>query len=426
MSGRSISQLLRIMRIAHFVDCFPSVSETFILNQLTGLLDRGHDVEVFAVRAGDPKVVHADVHKYGLVEKTHYHGIEPQPRALQKALWVAQSRKGIVRLLRRRPRLIAAPRLALSPSLWRKTQLLNGACGAFDAVHCHFGPNGTLAASLRELTSLEGPIVTSFYGYDLSMFVRAHGPDVYRFLFAHGDLFLPISRRFKRQLIDLGCPPEKIVVHHLGVNANRFPAKTYGNNADPSIGVLTIARLVEKKGVAYGIEAVARLAGRYPQLHYQIVGDGPLRPALEDLIGRRGLTSRVKLMGWKSQEEVAGFLRQADILLAPSVTGEDGDEEGTPTVLIEALAHGIPVISTYHGAIAEVVPDGQAGFLVPERDAGALAEKLAHTIERRQWWPAMGAAGRKYVQRYYDVQKLNDQLVDIYRRVAPLPRCAAL
>jgi colanic acid/amylovoran biosynthesis glycosyltransferase len=406
------------MRIAHFVDWFPSVSETFILNQLTGLIDRGHEVEIFAASAGDRKVVHADVHKYGLLERARYHGIVPPPRALQKAFWVAQNRKRILQLLRRRPGMLAAPRLALSPSLWRKTQMLNGACRAFDVVHCHFGPNGILAASLRELASLSGPVVTTFYGYDLSKFLSAHGKDAYRFLFARGDLFLPISERFKRQLVELGCPPEKIIVHRIGVDVRCFRPKAYRETADCAIRILTIARLVEKKGVAYGIEAVAQLTRRYPDIEYTIVGDGPLRAALDDLICRRGLAARVQLLGWKSQEEVAVFLRNADILLAPSVTSADGDQEGTPTVLMEALAQGIPVVSTRHSAIAEVVPDGAAGFLVPERDAAAVAEKLALMIERRHCWPAMGAAGRKHVESYYDIEKLNDRLVDIYSALA--------
>jgi colanic acid/amylovoran biosynthesis glycosyltransferase len=406
------------MRIAFFVDLFPSVSETFILSQLTGLIERGHEIEIFAARAGDPSVVHADVRKYRLLDKTFYHGLAPQPGRLKKALWLAQNRRRIFQLLRRRPMMIAAPRLAFSPGLWRKTQILNGAVRAFDVIHCHFGPNGTLAAALRELSTLQGPIITTFHGYDLSTFVRARGRSAYRFLFARGDLFLPISERFKGKLIELGCPPEKIRVHRVGVDVRRLRAQTDCRSSQRSIRILTLARLVEKKGVAYGIEAIARLAARYPQMRYEIIGDGPLKPALQDLIGSLGQDRRVHLLGWKSQEEVRQFLREADILLAPSVTAQDGDEEGTPTALIEALAQGIPVLSTRHSGIPEVVPDGAAGYLVPERDAAALAEKLALLIERREWWPAMGAAGRKHVEAHFDIKKLNDQLVEIYQGLA--------
>jgi colanic acid/amylovoran biosynthesis glycosyltransferase len=409
------------MRIAHFVDWFPSVSETFILNQITGVIERGHQVEIFAQRAGDQKVVHADVRKYRLLERTRYHAVG-EAGALQKTLWLAQNCKSIVQLLRRRPELFVAPRLALSPSLWRKRQIFGGAaCRTYDVVHCHFGPNGILAASLRELECLQGPIVTSFYGYDMSTYLRAHGRDAYRFLFARGDLFLPLSERFERELIDLGCPADKIMVHRIGVDTRRFRAEKGRRPRQRPVRILTIARLVEKKGVAYAIEAMARLSAAYPEIDYTIIGDGPLRGQLENLICSRGLTARVHLLGWRSQEEVGEFLRNSDILLAPSVTAADDNQEGTPAVLMEALAQEVPVISTRHGAIPEVVPDALAGFLVRERDAAALADKIALMIKQRQSWPAFGVAGRKHIETHYDVEKLNDRLVGIYKSLSRAP-----
>jgi colanic acid/amylovoran biosynthesis glycosyltransferase len=406
------------MRIAYFVDTFPSISETFILNQLTGVIRRGHEVEIFAARAGDRTVMHADIGKYSLLEKTHYHALPQDPGNLKKALWLAQSGTPILRLLCRRPHLLGAPRRALSPSLWRKAQMLDGACRRYDVIHCHFGHNGALAAELREISALQGPIVTSFHGYDLSAFIRAHGSAVYRFLFARGDLFLPVSERFRQRLLALGCPAEKIRVHRVGVDLRRRRPRPRCAGLERPVRILTIARLVEKKGVAYGIEAAARLAARYPGVEYRIAGDGPLKASLQELIHKLNVKERVFLLGWQNQQEVRQLLRHADILLAPSVSGENGDEEGTPTVLIEALAHGIPVVSTRHSGISEVVPDGAAGYLVPERDAPALAEKLALLIEHRGLWPVMGAAGRRHVEAHFDIEKLNERLIQIYGELA--------
>jgi colanic acid/amylovoran biosynthesis glycosyltransferase len=129
------------------------------------------------------------------------------------------------------------------------------------------------------------------------------------------------------------------------------------------------------------------------------------------------IRDRVKLLGWKRQEEVVALLSGADILLAPSVTGADGDQEGIPVVLMEALAQGVPVLSTYHSGIPELVQDGQSGFLVPERDVAALADKLGYLVQHPECWPELGRAGRRYVETYYDINKLNDQLVDLYRRL---------
>ena len=110
-------------------------------------------------------------------------------------------------------------------------------------------------------------------------------------------------------------------------------------------------------------------------------------------------------------------MKDVDILLVPSVTAQDGDQEGTPAVLMEALAQGIPVISTYHSGIPELVQDGISGFLVPERDTNALAEKIIYLLEHQEIWAEMGKAGRKYVEENFDTNKLNDRLIKIYQQL---------
>ena len=104
-------------------------------------------------------------------------------------------------------------------------------------------------------------------------------------------------------------------------------------------------------------------------------------------------------------------------MLAPSVTSQNGDCEGIPVAIVEALAWGLPVLSTLHSGIPEVIQDGESGFLVPERDTEALAEKLEYLIEHPELWPEMGRKGRKYVEEHYDIDKLNDRLVEIYQRL---------
>ena len=125
----------------------------------------------------------------------------------------------------------------------------------------------------------------------------------------------------------------------------------------------------------------------------------------------------IKLLGWKTQAEVADLLKASDILLAPSVTTENGEEEGIPGVIMEAFAQGLPVVSTYHAGIPEVVKDGESGFLVAERDVDALAERLERLIEHPELRFAMGQNGRRFVEEHYDVDKLNDRLVRIYQQL---------
>jgi colanic acid/amylovoran biosynthesis glycosyltransferase len=169
--------------------------------------------------------------------------------------------------------------------------------------------------------------------------------------------------------------------------------------------------------VQYGIQAVAKVLKKYPNIEYKIVGDGRLKKTLHGLIADLKVCDNVKLLGWQRQEEVVELLREADILLAPSVTSQSGDSEGIPGAIVEALACGLPVLSTRHSGIPEVIQDGESGLLVPERDTDALTAKLEYLIEHSELWPEMGRKGRAYVEEHYDIDKLNDRLVEIYQRL---------
>jgi glycosyltransferase involved in cell wall biosynthesis len=192
-------------------------------------------------------------------------------------------------------------------------------------------------------------------------------------------------------------------------------------------------RLAEKKGVEYGIRAVSEALKKSQHVEYKIAGDGPLKGKLQSLIAELKVGDKIELVGWKSQGEIADLLEKSDILLAPSVTTENGDEEGIPGVIMEAFAHGLPVVSTCHASIPEVVKDGESGVLVPERDVDGLAEKLKFLIAQPGLRAAMGRKGRDFVDEHYNIEKLNDRLVEIYQglslgespNMAPTPSLSA-
>ena len=125
----------------------------------------------------------------------------------------------------------------------------------------------------------------------------------------------------------------------------------------------------------------------------------------------------VKLLGWKQQQEIVNILDSCHIFMAPSVTGSDGNQDAPVNTLKEAMAMGLPVISTFHGGIPELVEDGISGFLIPERNAEAIAEKLTYLIEHSEIWQQMGASGRKQVETKYDMNQLNDELIEIYQQI---------
>ena len=289
--------------------------------------------------------------------------------------------------------------------------------GPYDIIHCHFGPNGYLALYLKDIGAIDGKVVTTFYGYDISTYVKQNGERAYTSLFKRGDLFIAICADMKNRLIRLGCNREKVVILRLGVDMDLFNCNRRKNDNGHIIRLLSVGRFVERKGFEYSVRAFANVVRKYPRIEYKIIGDGSLKNEIVLLIQELNLGAYVKLLGWCTQDEVETIMAKSDIFIAPSVTGMDGDREGTPTVLIEAAARCLPIISTQHAGIPEVVQDGKSGFLVPEKDVNALTEKLQYLIENPGVWLELGQAGRRHVIENYDKNKINDQLIDIYELV---------
>jgi colanic acid/amylovoran biosynthesis glycosyltransferase len=214
-----------------------------------------------------------------------------------------------------------------------------------------------------------------------------------------------------------GCPAEKVQRFKLGSDLKRFSFKERTVDSSGAIRLVTIARLTEKKGLEYSIRAVARLSQRFAKLEYNIIGDGDLRPELSRLIEALGVGSTVRLLGWKTMEEVQVLLDQSHVFVLASVESRNGDIEGLPLALQEAQAMGLPVVCTRHSGLPEGILDGKSGFLVPERDVDALADCLADVISRPESWPEMGRKGRAFVEAEYDLDQRNDALVELYRQL---------
>lgn len=415
------------MRIAFFVRKFPSLSETFILSQITGLMDRGHRVVVVSERPPDPGPVHEVVETYRLRERVVYLDGPEGDGSAGATLSVLTAG---ARLARRAPHALAALRKDRAApfggrmSLLHRLATLTGAARQVDVIHAHFGD---VALRSRFANFLwRAPFVASFYGYDCSRLPRQRGEDVYRPLVSAVDRVTVLSDHMRRRLLALGFPDHRLREHHIGVDPDAFAFRPRGEVADGPVRLLTVARLVEKKGVEYALRALATAIGKGADLQYVVIGDGPLRPELEALAGEVGVGSRVEFRGSADQAEVRSALRAADLFVLPSVTASDGDEEGTPTVLMEASASGLPVLSTRHAGIPEVVVDGVTGRLVPERDAETLAEALEELLAERGRWTEMGRAGREHIRERYNARRLVADLEALYREVGAAGTGSAL
>jgi len=404
------------MKIAFIVSKFPTLSETFILNQITGLLDLGHDVDIFSNVTPTEDKIHSDIKAYRLIERTRYFNIPDTKiaRAIQAVkiflIWFFRYPLVLLKALNifkyRSCYNCLNNLFFVEPFLEKK----------YDIIHCHFGPNGILGMRLKDL-GIPGKYMTSFLGYDVNFYVRKYGKDVYEKLFEKVDLCIVITDFIGEKIKAFGCESAKITKLSLGVDISRFNFKERKIKQGDNINIITVARLVEKKGLEYSIKAVANLLKTHPNICYRIAGDGPLRGELQGLVSRLDVQDKILLLGWKNQNEVKQLYEQSHIFILSSVTANNGDQEGQGLVIAEAQAMGMPVISTLHNGIPEGVLDGQSAFLVPERDVDALAERLLYLIEHPELWPEMGRYGRNFVEENYDIKKLNQRLVNIYQEL---------
>jgi colanic acid/amylovoran biosynthesis glycosyltransferase len=400
------------MKVALVVGQFPALSETFVLDQITGLLDRGAEVDIYAGGRRPQPAVHPAVDRYSLVERTTYSVPEPEgtvahrARVLQLLLPALRRTRGALRIAR-----------SDANAALRFSNLAGGGTRRYDVIHCHFGPHGMWGMAMRNTGLLSGKLVTTFHGYDLSRYLRETRPDVYQRLFQEGDLFLPISRFWRDKLVSLGCAPEKIRVHHMGVDCDNFPFTARVLPDDGGFRILTVGRLTEKKGIEYAIRGVAAFAKRHPKVNHTIIGDGPLRSSLEALIRELKIGENVNLAGARTRDEVEAAMSRSHLLLAPSVTAADGNQEGIPVVLMEAMASGLPVLSTRHTGIPELVESGITGQLVDERDVTGIAAGMAQLLEDSAAYSRVAVAARSRVEEEFDVDRLNDGLFQTFQQL---------
>lgn len=408
------------MRVAFLLDLFPRLSNTFVLNQITGMIERGHDVDIYARGLADLGAVHEDVRRYRLLERLRHLPIPRSPArraavAARELLRPSSWHPVVLDALDARRHGHAARSLA---QLYTALSFLRAE--PYDVLHAQFGDLGPAALPLVARAGRAERLVVSFRGADLTRLPRER-PGLYDELYRRGDLFLPVCRAFAERLVAAGCPPERVRVHHSGIRTERFAFRARGRPEGAPTELVFVGRLVAKKGVDDAIRAVAAARRQGRDVRLTVIGDGELRGELEHLGAELGLGAALRLTGRLPQSEVIAALDRAHVLVAPSRTAPSGDQEGIPNVLKEAMALGLPVLSTRHSGIPELVEDGVSGLLADEGDVAGLTDGLLRLAAHPERWEAMGRAGRRRVEEAFDQGRLDDELVERYREVLSLP-----
>jgi colanic acid/amylovoran biosynthesis glycosyltransferase len=278
-------------------------------------------------------------------------------------------------------------------------------------VHAHFASGGRSAIPLAR--ALRVPLLVTFHGADVT--VRRSAPDIYKRLGDEAALFLCVSRFIRDRALEAGFPAEKLLVHYMGIDHGLFSPST---SPERSQSVLFVGRLVEKKGCEYLLRAMQLVQRAHPECGLTIIGDGPLRPSLEALANE--LAIRCEFRGAQPAAVVRKSLQNAKIFCVPSVTAANGDSEGLGMVFAEAQSMGVPVVSTGHGGIPEIVISQVTGLLTPERDHKALAEALCLLLSDEDLWLRLHRAAPQRVKRDFDLTAQTGLLESIYERVAAM------
>lgn len=352
------------LRVLFLTTRFPSIAQTPMFNQAASLIDRGVDLHIFAEKELPQDVVHDVVKKYQLNSIVSYRQL---PKKINK----------------------------------------------YDIIHIQY--EELWQPYLELLSNYKGKIVFSLRGSERSSAEQLQA--IIAKINTMIDLYLPVCDIFRNKLIVLGVDPNKIRVLHSSINLQNFPYKGSSMPESGKIEILSVARLVPKKGLDDALKAIAEVKKAYPNINYTIIGHGKYKETLVELAKSLEIEDVVTFAGLKSAAEVEQALSSSHLFLLPSKTTESMSEEGIPNALKEAMSVGLPVVSTIHAGIPELIKDGISGYLVPEGEPLMIAEKILHLINHPEIWEQMSHEGRAVIEQEYDMEIVNEQLYHYYQNL---------
>lgn len=391
------------MNIIYFVNTFPKISESFIINEICELVKRGHNVSVFSVNRSEEKITHKEIEETDIEV---YYADSFSLKSVRK--------------------LISKP--VLNPTVLRKAVFLDNPryqahClhlgkqiietvenkDEVDLIHAHFAaPNRlavTYAAAYHNI-----PCTVTAHAYEI--FSPHSLRKLKRVCLRFNHIIVP-SEYNKRYL------REEIGIHS---DLSVVPATTNVEKFEPSNGcvsgrLLTVARLVEKKGYEYAIGAVAQLVEQGYDIEYHIVGTGEREEFLRKRVRERGIEEYVEFLGHVSDERLETELQEAELFVLPCVIASNGDRDVAPVALKEAMATETACISTTISAIPELITDGKDGILVEPKNTAALTNSIAELLDNPERRKSLAENGRNTVQTEFDITHAVDELIKVFSTV---------
>lgn len=381
------------MKVAHFVRKISQLKASFINNQIINHIDFS------------PVVISRKS-----FDKLYDGGFAAFPKQAYPHLELEKEESLYEKLLFKGPKILDA---AQQQRILQFLQVNN-----IKVAHFHYGTDCGIFYPL--LKKLNIPSVVSFYGYDCSSFPTEYFGygSIYlkNRVFKNATAVLAMSPDMKVDLMKAGCPEEKIIVHYYGTDCQKFYYEREYNEKK-TVNLMILASLVPQKGHLFLLQSLLKLKEAGVQnWHLRIVGNGELEESLENFVKENKLSEEVTFVGpvnYGSPEMMREYT-QADVFVHPSVIAENGDKEGIPGTVIEAMSCGLPIVSTYHAGIPYVIENNKTGLLVKEWDLDALGSAIKSMIDSQALRKKLGMAGQSYAISELDLREKQYELEGIY------------
>lgn len=407
-------------KILFIVEVFPSITQTFIVNQIVALIKKGHLVQIYSYQKGTDSKVHKVIIENNLLNLTTFHEEIPagkKIRLLNFIRWIVSNFTKIdwnefYKIIRQKDFFSTEKFLELFfESKWfllrkNRSQIL----------HAHFGPNAERIGYLKSKGILGyAKLISTFHGYDLSPHLMSTYLKTYENLFQESDL-ITVNTKYTESLLKDLTSSAKIEILPVGLDTAKF--KKYIFNKNDDFRILFVGRLVEFKGPHVALEIINNLINRgFDKIKLLIVGEGELRNELLYLIKYYKIFDNVQLLGALPQEDIIRLMENCDLFLFPGIYDKNGRAENQGLVIQEAQAMEMPVVVSDVGGMKLGMIDGETGFVVKEMDLDAFADKIEYLINNEDKRIEMGKRGRAFVIENYDSKVLANKLVKDYKQL---------
>ncbi len=392
-----MSKVAEKANIAVYVQHYLTPSMTFVYRQIE-ILKQNFNVFVFCS---------------GKVENTD---IFPQNNLIskQRPLFKIKSGRVYNKLFSYQQSLAVNPKLSMGQKEFFKKKIKGN---NISIIHAHFGPSAIEVLPIAQ--ELNIPLVVTFHGYDISDLLKfsVYKRNLTRLLKYSWNFI--VAESMKQELLKLGASKNRIIVIRCGIPTNKFKFsdtrllhEKFENKEE--IKFVQISNFVEKKGHRYTLKAFAEFIAFYSNAKLVLAGNGALLARCKELVKELFIEDKVVFTGHLVEDEVVKLMKEADVFLHHSITASNGDKEGVPTVIMEAMASGIPVISTYHSGIPELINDGVSGFLVHEKDVEEYLEKMKLIVQNGDKFKL---SAKQTVDESFSLDIETDKMKDIFNTI---------